>query len=341
MLPNHRSIFAKRNLRILASIPAMAAALACDATQTVDATNEAQLFSSFQGESSTATSLTLARASTFNAKIDKVKLARTAGDFEPTDFLSEAPWETLRVRFPKLTDAQFETLNQIYGSFSKAKSKVKKPSEQQAGFVYQLTDFLPPIIQATNEHGFGVEKPNTPGEVRTNCWTTSLSIQRQAENASRPFVSYYDAEEMALVQDNAHSTLLRAGSTSELYATPLSASTASFRRNDLKPGDTILLGEKDGNKLWVAHVATFIDDDVFFEKTGVYNRHLYRLISWADIFPSVPVSQYQFRRFAGKPLPDVKKTIASAPVPLELDKGTGRTVLSQSVLAPANPLGAP
>jgi hypothetical protein len=218
---------------------------------------------------------------------------------------------------------------------------VKKPSQQKPCFVYQLTDFLPPIIQATNEHGFGVEKPNTPGEMRTNCWTTALSIQRQAENASRPYLSYYDGEEMAVVQDGAYSTLLRAGSTSELTAVPLSATTSAFRRNELKPGDTILLGEKDGNKLWVAHVATFIDDDIFFEKTGVYNRHIYRLISWNDIFTSVPVSQYQFRRFEGKPLPEVKKTIASAPVALELEQSTGRTKLGAAVLAPANPTPAP
>jgi cell wall-associated NlpC family hydrolase len=305
-----------------------------------DQSNEQNLFSSFAaGGKTMPTTLTLKRAGGLKATIETASMKMTAGAWETADvwFGRPLPWESLRIRFPKLTDAQFDMLSATYGRFSRAKSKVKRPSEQEASFEYQLSDFLPPIVQATNERGFSSERlPGPVTVIRTNCWTTALSIFRQAENPARPFVAYYDDAEMKTVQDAQYSDLIRAGSVDDLR-TP-TAEILELRSKTLQPGDLVVFGRASSpNDTYVNHVAIFIDDEIFFEKTGPTAASLYRFISWEKIVADPIHKTFQFRRFGRSPLPDAVATVSRRTVSLEVDAVTGRTQISASNLLPLNP----
>ena len=199
----------------------------------------------------------------------------------------------------------FDKLLQKYCGWSETKSRVKYKLDK----LYRFTDFLPPLMQATNGMHFkssnlssppsssflssgGSTFPRLPSfrsknnnsnnnEVRYvqqeilltyNCWGFAWEVIFQADNADTTALTISTADHNSafdafrgpgfdLIQSTATKPQL------------LDARNVGLRNSKIQPGDALLIWHQNpstacGTDLYLDHVATCIDEDVYFEKPG-------------------------------------------------------------------------
>lgn len=113
------------------------------------------------------------------------------------------------------------------------------------------------------------------------------------------------------------------------------------RNKNLQPGDVLLIGPKNPDYGPLYHVAIFIDDDLYFEKTGPANRMLARFTTYERMMQAFRGKLFRVRRMKETPLPDAStfldRQFLLQDVRLDSDPASGRAILPASVFARSNP----
>ena len=244
----------------------------------------------------------------------------------------------LRIVSEKLTQAQLEKLNAYF------KTRLAHDAQKN----YDLVSFLTPVMQALEGRRFvGVksqpeaikkfydtksdeefDKTDIGAETATNCWQTALELARRDEKVFR--VYYPPEAKMAGVFRN-----------EKLFK--------KIKRTEMIYGDLAYMYATDPHtdEEVARHGATFISDDVYFEKTGSDDRFLFRLVTAEQLKKDYDSPKsWAFLRRTGEALPgpesftiektdpDLAKEINDAIVSrLSVETAFGQGVVSYSFLA--------
>lgn len=229
---------------------------------------------------------------------------------------SEHSSHLLEVQLGLLTRDQYESVRAAYKSVA--------PVEYDPARSYLLTDFLAPVIQALEGLRFVKQSEKHAAlsripaglaldptvRVASNCWTTAYEVARNPTDRVELFyVEGVDIERV--LRDDIFGSDVKTLEGAALIDP--AAAGAAERNSGLEPGDMLLLYVSPYPGVWeLAHAATFIDDDLYFEKTGPKSPYAYRLVSYRDLVSAMPIygrdngftkTRLHFRRFNGKPLP--------------------------------------
>ena len=247
-----------------------------------------------------------------------------------------------QIVFDELSEPQFETLKSAYGGRSEVK--------YSPGNSYEIQDFLPPIFQALNGlryRGLDVVSEGTlraylqgreslmksePSEnfnelmIRggSNCWGFAYEVARDDKVAYETFlVNGFNLHNVFEEERNARKIFSRT------YR-DLAKMTREQRNQDLKPGDILFVNQNvtfdnSEQKGPLLHAAVYVDDDLYFEKTGVSNGFLYRFVTFDQIsatygrvndFQPFDNSFFTFFRVWGEqkpPLPKIGELVGKEP----------------------------
>lgn len=207
---------------------------------------------------------------------------------------------------PNLTQNQFQTLLKAYCGWSETKSRVV----YKKGHRYTLLDFLPPLMQATSGLHFESSRrkqfglPSLVGgpddRVRryseqeilltSNCWGFAWEVLYQADNADTSAMTISTA-------DPTSAWRAFSGPNFDLIQTSLTQpkllSDAELRNRDVQAGDVLLIWHRNpstttGTDLYLDHVATYLDNDVYYEKSGSGDKVPFRVSEWQMITANFP-----------------------------------------------------
>lgn len=204
--------------------------------------------------------------------------------------------------FEPMNAAEFALLKQTYGSWSQAKSSVS----YTAGRRYQLQDFLPPLVQALFNRKYqediatiaGPNGSSLQASTVANCWGTVYEVMREAQRPQAEVSIFYahDDAMQSFIRNNNYSSLVKPFSKSKA-----DFATAAARNENMQPGDILVVGDE-----YLYHMAIFVDDDLFFEKSGSGDSTMFRLVT-ADLLLqtwSPDLFGWSVRRFDRAQLPD-------------------------------------
>ncbi|CAB9523025.1 expressed unknown protein [Seminavis robusta] len=217
---------------------------------------------------------------------------------------------SLDAKFGALDEASFNALQKSYCAWSETKSKVK----WKEGRKYRLLDFLPPLPQAvsglyfqssrTKQRGLpsfvgGPDervKRYTDQEVllTSNCWGFAWELLFQADNADTSAMTISTADPTSAWREftGPGFDLIQSSRTQ-----PKLLKDGNLRNRKLKGGDVLLVWHENpstasGEDLYLDHVATVIDDDVYFEKSGSGDRVPFRVNTWDGLVANFPPSVF-------------------------------------------------
>lgn len=226
---------------------------------------------------------------------------------------------SLDAEFGRLSQTAFTKLMRIYSGWSETKSQVFYDPDR----TFYLMDFLPPLLQATNgchfhstRTPFGKRLPSFLGGpndtvkrysdqdvlLTYNCWGFAWEVLFQADNAdvSAMTISTADPTSAWRAFTGPGFDLIQSSQTN---APLLKPDNVSLRNQKLRPGDVLLIWHRNpttasGTDLYLDHVATCIDDDVYFEKSGSGDNVPFRLSTWEMITKNFPtfVFIWEWRR---------------------------------------------
>ena len=219
-----------------------------------------------------------------------------------TDTSSPLPvWQDrLSFHFGKLSYRDFLYLKDTYSGWSKSQSAIIYDPNKS----YQLIDFLPPLIQAVNNHKFIPESTTVEPENRylkhltadnkkqlyMNCWGVVYEVLRAAINVRAKPAIFMGQGSIVLKQlrNNSHHLL----SLSEPQDFPIP-------NQFMQPGNIILITHTSSTREeYLDHVAIAIDDGIYFEKAGTGAEVPIRIIDEATLRKIwvEGVFQYEVRR---------------------------------------------
>lgn len=220
---------------------------------------------------------------------------------------------SLDAEFGTLSEINFDRLKSRYCAWSDTKSRVKWDARRE----YSLLDFLPPIMQAVSGRHFRSTRSrqkNLPSFVddrtrmyaeqcvllTSNCWGFAWEVLFQADNpdTSAMTVSTADPTSAWRAFTGPGFDLVQSSLTK-----PQLLKDAKLRNRRLQGGDVLLLWHTIScsdrpNKVYLDHVVTCIDEDVYFEKSGSGDNVPYRLNTWEGITKNFPpaVFNWEWRR---------------------------------------------
>jgi hypothetical protein len=221
---------------------------------------------------------------------------------------------SLNADFGPLDQNTFEALLKYYGVWSETKSRVT----WKEGRTYTLLDFLPPLLQAVHGLHFQSSRTNVKGlpsivgsqkikkyteqEVllTSNCWGFAWEVLFQADNAdtSAMTISTADPTSAWRAFTGPGFDLIQSSRTR-----PDLLHDAALRNKKIKAGDVLLIWHTNpstvsGTDLYLDHVATCLDDDVYYEKSGSGDKVPFRVSTWQMITANFPpnVFFWEWRR---------------------------------------------
>ena len=207
-----------------------------------------------------------------------------------------------------LDQSTFEKLKSAYCSWSETKSRV----QWKEGRKYTLLDFLPPLLQAVSGLHFRSSRTKQRGlpsflggpddrvqrytdqEVllTSNCWGFAWEVLFQADNADTRALTISTADPTSAWREfTGHGFDLIQSSRTQ----PNLLNNAALRNKKLKGGDVVLIWHQNpttasGADLYLDHVATLIDEDVYYEKSGSGDKVPFRISTWEMITANFPAS---------------------------------------------------
>ena len=229
---------------------------------------------------------------------------------------------SLDAEFGPLDTITFLGLQELYGSWSETKSRVKWIEGQS----YTLLDFLPPLMQAVNGLYFKssrqkqVALPSFVGApekkvqkrveqevlLTTNCWGFAWEVLYQADNKDIRNMQISTADPMSAYRAFTNPKNFYRVQTS--YSNSKLLTDATLRNKKLKGGDTLLIWHQiPGQSLYLDHVAILLDNDVYYEKSGSGDQVPFRITTWEGITANFPpgVFTWEWRRLVrNKTIPD-------------------------------------
>ena len=172
--------------------------------------------------------------------------------------------DRLTFDFGKLSLAEFNYLKNVYSGWSKTKTAVVYNSAKH----YQLIDFLPPLIQALNNHRFipesqAINNQQLPSAIQTkqlymNCWGVTYEVLRAAKNSQAKPAIFMGQGSLVL------NTLRRNSQQLLTFSEP-----EQIPKSVIQPGDVIFVSHKSSTgHEYLDHIAVAIDDGIYFEKAG-------------------------------------------------------------------------
>ncbi|KAL7526663.1 hypothetical protein ACHAWF_001865 [Thalassiosira exigua] len=220
---------------------------------------------------------------------------------------------SLNADFGTLSESTFNKLRSAYCTWSDTKSRVIWEPDRS----YTLLDFLPPIMQAVSGLHFrstrskqqnlpsfvnDLQRQYTEQEVllTSNCWGFAWEVLFQADNpdTSAMTVSTGDPTSAWRAFTGPGFDLIQSSMTR-----PNLLSDKKSRNRRLQGGDVLLLwhtiaSSNRPNKVYLDHVVTCIDEDVYFEKSGSGDTVPYRINTWEGIVKNFPpaVFNWEWRR---------------------------------------------
>ena len=166
-------------------------------------------------------------------------------------------WQNrLSFEFGQISRSQFDRLKNIYSGGRKSKSALVYNPQKS----YQLNDFLPPIIQALNNHRFIPEVENKQQkQLYMNCWGLVYEILRAAtEERSQPVIFMGQGSLMLnQLRQNSYDLIT------------INEPEDKIAKSLIQPGDILLIMHKSSSGYeYLDHVAIAIDEGIYFEKAG-------------------------------------------------------------------------
>ena len=216
---------------------------------------------------------------------------------------------SLDAEFGALSESKFDELKRAYCIWSDTKSRVKWDADRR----YTLLDFLPPIMQAVSGKHFRSTRSrqrNLPSFVderrrryaeqevllTSNCWGYAWEVLYQADNpdASAMTVSTGDPTSAWRAFTSPGFDLIQSSLTK-----PRLLTDTRLRNGRLQAGDVLLLwhtiaSSSRPSKVYLDHVATCVDEDVYFEKSGSGDNVPYRINTWEGIAKNFPPSVFNW-----------------------------------------------
>lgn len=222
---------------------------------------------------------------------------------------------SLDAEFGALDRSTFISLQNAFCAWSETKSRVW----WQEGRMYTLLDFLPPLMQAASGLQFRSSRTVQRGlpsflggpddrakkyneqEVllTSNCWGFAWEVLFQADNADTSAMTVSTADPSSAWRaftgpgfDRIQSTLTQ----------PKLLTNRDIRNKKLQGGDVLLLWHQiasdNSNRVYLDHVATLIDDDVYYEKSGSGDKVPFRVNTWEGLTANFPptVFNWEWRR---------------------------------------------
>ena len=210
---------------------------------------------------------------------------------------------SLNAEFQNLNQNTFDSLLKAYCGWSETKSRVIFNQDMR----YTLLDFLPPLMQATSglhfrssrtmlKNGrlpsFVANSKNMEQEVllTSNCWGFAWEVLYQADNSDTCSMTISTADPTSAWRafTGPGFDLIQSSRTK-----PEILRDASKRNRKLRGGDVLLIWHQNpstisGTDLYLDHVATLIDDDVYFEKSGSGDKVPFRLNTWEGLTKNFP-----------------------------------------------------
>lgn len=228
---------------------------------------------------------------------------RSAQKFSNLEFPEDR--YVLDIKLGKLTQTQFNQLKARFGATSQV--------PYQANRIYELTDFLPPVVQALLNHTYEV----TYVDVRTRNEEISFLFKGGVATASNCFNTTIETlRSLNGINPTTH----------RFYFPDRWKVTDYFRQNMalVKPTQArtwdalTFVGGHSGYLKAIQHTALVITDDIVFEKTDASSDDPYRLSYTKDVlkkyarvlketFPGNHGVEY--RRLASRRIPDFKQPI--------------------------------
>jgi hypothetical protein len=247
--------------------------------------------------------------------------------------------KTLDVKF--MTPISKQTFDLLQYKYCNSWSKTKSQVEYFKDKLYKLTDFLPPLLQATNGLKFKSTSYRTPlpsflptnddnfdfmfddnedqqgnDDVRyknqwvlltCNCWGFAWDVLVQADNDHNNNINKnYESPAFTISCGNQKSVgdaflgsrfdLIQDLRTLEpnILFDDDDPNQVLLRNKALKPGDILLIWENDnddqGDHHKLTHVAIYIDDDLYYEKSGGGDNLPFRLSTLEMIRTNFPIS---------------------------------------------------
>lgn len=226
-----------------------------------------------------------------------------------------AVWQNrLDFNFGQISPADFDYLKKTYSQWSNSETAVVYSPNQS----YQLSDFLPPLIQALNGHRFipeatkfnqedialyqlllSQDKQSSSCEqiscypkksLYMNCWGVVYEILRLAQNAhAKPTIFMAQSSIMLNhLRDNSRQLMTWQKPADFLIAN-------QFTRT----GDIILIShQSQAGYEYLDHIAIAIDEGIYFEKAGIGEDVPIRIIDEATLQQTwhPEVFRYELRR---------------------------------------------
>lgn len=221
------------------------------------------------------------------------------------DSLPLEVWQDrLSFYFGRVSLQDFIFLKKTYSGWSRSQNSVSYEPNKS----YQLIDFLPPLIQALNDHRFIPEETllesqdkdflkllsSVPTELKKylylNCWGLVYEILRAAKNPrAKPSIFMAQASLMLSQIRNHSQQLLILKEPSEF---PIPGAL-------IEPGDIIsIIHTSSTGYEYLDHMAIAIDDGIYFEKAGTGENVPIRIIDEETLTKIWPpgVFRYELRR---------------------------------------------
>lgn len=212
---------------------------------------------------------------------------------------------SLNAEFQPMDENTFNDLQKAYCGWSETKSRVI----WKEGARYTLLDFLPPLMQATSGLHFRssrtmIKNGKLPSFVQnnndmqqdvlltSNCWGTAWEILYQADNSDTSAMTISTADPTSAWRAFTSSgfDLIQNSRTK-----PELLPDNTKRNKKLKGGDVLLVWHNNpstvsGSDLYLDHVATLIDNDVYFEKSGSGDKVPFRINTWEGLTRNFPTA---------------------------------------------------
>jgi len=219
---------------------------------------------------------------------------------------------SLNANFGEIDKATFDKLRGAYSGWSETKSRVT----WKQGRRYTLLDFLPPILQAcwglhfrssrTPQRGLPSivggpsdrVKKYTQQEVllTSNCWGFAWEVLFQADNKDTRAITISTADPTSAWRafTGPGFDLIQSSRTK-----PKILTDKQVRNKKIQGGDVLLIWHQNpstasGTELYLDHVATVLDDDVYYEKSGSGDRVPFRIRCRDTVLPLFATGKLTF-----------------------------------------------
>lgn len=214
---------------------------------------------------------------------------------------------SLNTDFGALDESSFNAFQTAYCAWSETKSRVT----WKEGRTYTLLDFLPPVMQAVS--GLHFRSSRTPqlslpffvGDrvqecseqevlLTSNCWGFAWEVLFQADNADTRALTISTADPTSAWRAFTGPGFdLIQSSRSQ----PKLMTDSDVRNKNIQGGDVLLIWHENpstvsGQDLYLDHVATVIDSDVYFEKSGSGDKVPFRVVTWEGLTANFPPSVF-------------------------------------------------